>query len=89
MENIWQFIRDNWLSNRDFKSYDDIVALCLPSYSPDFNPIEQAFAKLKALLRMAAARSVDDLWAAIAESIDPCAPAECANFFANSGYGPH
>ena len=44
--------------------------LLLPPYSPDFNPIEQAFAKLKALLRKAAARTVDDLWDAIAEIID-------------------
>ena len=57
----------------------------LPPYSPDFNPIEQAFAKLKALLRKAAARTVDDLWAAIAEAIELFPPAQCANFFANSG----
>ena len=61
----------------------------LPPYSPDFNPIEQAFAKLKALLRKAAARSVDDLWAAIAEAIELFPPEECANFFANSGYEPN
>jgi len=61
----------------------------LPPYSPDFNPIEQAFAKLKALLRKAAARSVDDLWAAIAEAIERFPPEECANFFANSGYEPN
>ncbi len=60
-----------------------------PPYSPDFNPIEQAFAKLKALLRKAAARSVDDLWAAIAEAIETFPPAECATFFANSGYEPN
>ena len=56
--------------------------LLLPPYSPDFNPIEQAFAKLKALLT--AARTVDDLWDAIAEIIEPHRT-ECANFFANSG----
>ena len=61
----------------------------LPPYSPDFNPIEQAFAKLKAFLRKTAARSVDDLWAAIAEAIELFPPAECANFFANSGYKPN
>ena len=60
----------------------------LPPYSPDFNPIEQAFAKLKALLRKAAARTVDDLWDAIAEIIELFTPTECANFFANSGYEP-
>ena len=62
--------------------------LLLPPYSPDFNPIEQAFAKLKALLRKAAARTVDDLWDAIAEIIELFTPTECANFFANSGYEP-
>ncbi len=61
----------------------------LPPYSPDFNPIEQAFAKFKALLRKAAARTVDDLWAVIAEAIELFPPQECANFFANSGYEPH
>ena len=60
--------------------------LLLPPYSPDFNPIEQAFSKLKALLRKAAARTVDDLWAAIAEIIELFTPTECANFFVNSGY---
>ena len=61
--------------------------LLLPPYSPDFNPIEQAFAKLKALLRKAAARTVDDLWDAIAEIIELFTPTECANLdFANSGY---
>ncbi len=60
----------------------------LPPYSPDFNPIEQAFAKLKALLRKAAARTVDDLWDAIAEAIERFTPTECANFFVNSGYEP-
>ena len=58
----------------------------LPPYSPDFNPIEQAFAKLKALLRKAAARTVDDLWVAVAEAIELFPPDECENFFANSGY---
>ena len=58
----------------------------LPPYSPDLNPIENAFAKLKALLRKAAARSVDQLWAAIAEAIDAFSPPECANYFAAAGY---
>jgi len=58
----------------------------LPPYSPEFNPIEQAFAKLKALLRKAAARTITDLWAAIAEAIDAFTPAECINFFAKAGY---
>ena len=62
--------------------------LFLPPYSPDFNPIEQAFAKLKALLRRAAARTVDALWNAIADAIERFKPDECANFFTNSGYKP-
>ena len=61
----------------------------LPPYSPDFNPIEQVFAKLKAILRKVGARTIDDLWAAIADAIELFPPAECANFFANSGYEPH
>ena len=62
--------------------------LYLPSYSPDFNPIEQAFAKLKALLRKAAARTLDALEAAIAAALDAFAPDECANYFTASGYEP-
>lgn len=60
----------------------------LPPYSPDFNPIEQAFSKLKALLRKAAARTVPDLWEAIADAIDQFTPDECANYFINTGYEP-
>lgn len=60
--------------------------LFLPPYSPDFNPIENAFAKLKALLRKAAARTVDDLSRAIGAAIDTFTPAECANYFAAAGY---
>jgi transposase len=62
--------------------------LYLPPYSPDLNPIEQVFAKLKALLRKAAARTVDALWAAIATALDAFTPDECANYFTNSGYEP-
>jgi len=62
--------------------------LYLPPYSPDFNPIEQAFAKLKALLRKAAARTLDTLEHAIAASLDAFAPDECANYFTASGYEP-
>lgn len=60
----------------------------LPPYSPDFNPIEQAFSKLKALLRKAAARTVPELWGAIASAIDQFTPAECANYFIHAGYEP-
>ncbi len=60
--------------------------LYLPSYSPDFNPIELAFAKLKALLRKAAERTVEALWTAIGRLLDAFTPAECANYFAAAGY---
>jgi transposase len=58
----------------------------LPAYSPDLNPIEQAFAKLKTLLRSRAMRSVEALWNAIGSIIACFAPAECANYFRNAGY---
>ena len=58
----------------------------LPSYSPDFNPIEKAFAKLKALLRRAAERSIDALWKAIMRLARTFTPTACANFSAACGY---
>ena len=58
----------------------------LPPYSPDFNPIEQAFAKLKAHLRKAAERTIHGLWGAIGRILDLYSPQECANYFANAGY---
>ena len=58
----------------------------LPPYSPDLNPIENAFSKLKALLRKAAARTVDNLWVAIADAIETFKPLECQNYFAAAGY---
>jgi transposase len=60
--------------------------LYLPPYSPDFNPIEMAFSKLKALLRKAAARTVPELWHAIAEALDHFTQSECLNYFAAAGY---
>ena len=60
--------------------------LFLPPYSPDFNPIENAFSKLKSLLRKAAARSIDELWDVIGTSIDAFTPAECTNYFTAAGY---
>jgi len=62
--------------------------LFLPPYSPDMNPIENAFAKLKALLRKAAERTIDDLWNAVGTLIDCFTPAECANYFRAAGYEP-
>lgn len=58
----------------------------LPPYSPDLNPIEQAFAKLKALLRKLAARTLEDLWQAIADCLKAFSPQECAAYLKNSGY---
>lgn len=60
--------------------------LYLPPYSPDFNPIEMAFAKLKALLRKAAKRTINDLWDAIADAVPAFTPNECINYFAAAGY---
>ena len=60
--------------------------LYLPAYSPDLNPIEQFFAKLKALLRKAAARSVETLWRLISRLIRRVSHSECANYFQNLGY---
>ncbi len=58
----------------------------LPPYSPDFNPIENAFSKLKALLRKAAERSMDGLWTAIGSLLKLFTPNECQNYFAAAGY---
>ena len=60
--------------------------LFLPPYSPDLNPIEQVFAKLKTLLRKAAARTVSALWDAVGKLLQRYSPSECANYFANDGY---
>lgn len=60
--------------------------LYLPPYSPDLNPIEQMFAKLKALLRKAGARTRDALWTTIGQLLDAFSPDECCNYLANSGY---
>jgi transposase len=60
----------------------------LPPYSPDFNPIENAFAKLKALLRKAAERTVEGLWSAIGRALDAFPLGECANYFSACGYDP-
>ena len=60
--------------------------LYLPPYSPDLNPIEQLFAKLKTLLRKTAARSREALWTAIGELLDAFSPEECRNYILNCGY---
>jgi len=60
--------------------------LYLPPYSPNLNPIEQIFGKLKALLRKAAARMRDGLWTTIGTLLNAVTPAECRNHLVNSGY---
>ena len=60
----------------------------LPPYSPDFNPIEMAFAKIKALLRKAAERTVADLWTRIGEILDLVTPSEARAYFRAAGYDP-
>ncbi len=60
----------------------------LPPYSPDLNPIEQVFAKLKALLRKAAERTVEATWKRIGSLLDQFGAEECANYLRNSGYAP-
>ncbi len=62
------------------------LLLYLPPYSPDFNPIENAFAKLKALLRKAAERTIEGLWTVIGQLLDAFTPNECTNYFAAAGY---
>ena len=84
-------IMDNLAAHKSAPVRDAIEAvgarlLYLPPYSPDLNPIENAFAKLKTLLRKAAARSIDQLWDAIARIIQTYSPHECANYFAAAGY---
>jgi transposase len=62
--------------------------LFLPPYSPDFNPIEKAFARLKAMLRKAGERTVTGLWGLIGRLVDIFKPDECANYFTSCGYEP-
>ena len=58
----------------------------LPAYSPDLNPIEQLFAKLKTLMRKAQQRTHEATWRKVGEVLDLVSPTECANYFSNSGY---
>jgi transposase len=86
-------IADNLSSHKGLAAAEMIRAagaqlVFLPPYSPDFNPIEKAFSKLKAGLRKAAERTVDGLWDTIGALTDTYAPAECANYFASCGYDP-
>lgn len=86
-------ILDNLPAHKSAAARDAIEAagaqmLFLPPYSPEFNPIEMAFSKLKAILRKAAARTVADLWDAIRDALPRCTPMECANYFSAAGYEP-
>lgn len=86
-------IMDNLSSHKGPRVREVIEAagaslLFLPPYSPDFNPIENAFAKLKAHLRKAAERTVDGLWNAIGRVSAMFKPAECRNYFKAAGYDP-
>ena len=86
-------VMDNLSSHKGPKVRQMIEAagaqlLYLPPYSPDLNPIEMAFAKLKALLRKAAQRTVAGLWAAIGTLLDTITPQEGANYFRAAGYEP-
>jgi transposase len=58
----------------------------LPPYSPDLNPIEQAFAKVKHWMRLAQKRTVEEVWRHIGDLIATFQPAECSNYFVNAGY---
>ncbi len=64
----------------------EAVLLYLPAYSPEFNPIEQAFAKLKSLLRGKAMRTVEALWNALGKLLDAFTPTECTAFLRHAGY---
>ena len=84
---------DNLGSHRSDKIRRAIEAvgatlLYLPKYSPDLNPIENAFAKLKTALRRAAERSTEALWQRIGQLVDHFSPTECANYFKAAGYAP-
>lgn len=86
-------VMDNLSSHKGAKVREMIEAagarlLFLPPYSPDFNPIEMAFAKLKALLRKAGERTRDALWNTIGTIVDLFSPNECASYFTAAGYDP-
>lgn len=86
-------ILDNLSSHKRLAAREIIEAvgarlMFLPPYSPDFNPIEKAFSKLKALLRKAAERTVSDLWDRIGKIVELIDPQEAQNYFASCGYDP-
>lgn len=83
----------DWLGSHRSARIREAIEACgaslsyLPKYSPDLNPIEMAFSKLKALLRKAAERSTEALWNRIGQLLDAFTPADCANYFKAAGYG--
>jgi transposase len=84
-------VMDNLSSHKNIDVEAAIAArgarlLFLPPYSPDLNPIEMAFAKLKTMLRTAAERTRDDLWNRIGSLLDHFKPEECSNYFRHAGY---
>lgn len=84
-------IADNLGSHKSKAARDAIQAAgarlwFLPKYSPDLNPIEQAFAKIKHWMRQAQKRSLDDLWRHLGQLLRTIQPQECANYFQNAGY---
>lgn len=84
-------VMDNLSSHKGPRVRETIEAagatlLYLPPYSPDFNPIENAFAKLKTLLRKAAKQTVEGLWTTIGQLLDAFTPDKCANYLATAGY---
>mgnify|MGYP005983986903 FL=1 len=86
-------ILDNLSSHKRLAAREVIEAagarlMFLPPYSPDFNPIEKAFSKLKALLRKAAERTVSGLWDRIGTIVELIDPQEAQNYFASCGYDP-
>ena len=86
-------IMDNLSSHKGARVRESIeaagaVLLSLPPYSPNLNPIEMAFSKLKALLRKAAERTVEGLWTAIGQILQTFKPNECRNYFAAAWYDP-
>jgi transposase len=86
-------IMDNLSSHKRASVRERIEAagatlIFLPPYSPDFNPIEKAFARLKAMLRKAGERTVTSLWNLIGKLVDIFQPDECANYFSSCGYDP-
>ncbi|HUV62640.1 MAG TPA: transposase, partial [Sedimentisphaerales bacterium] len=86
-------IMDNLSSHKRASVRERIEAagatlMFLPPYSPDFNPIEKAFARLKAMLRKAGERTVTGLWNLIGKLVDIFQPDECANYFSSCGYDP-